>query len=98
MGAATLFSFQLSVCNARPIYTNIYYMYGTCYMLVPDICACPMGFLQEICAENCKNFPVEGVFKGLEMAARRVATIPSEANQLLLTDYYLTYSTQQLTL
>ena len=32
------------------------------------------------------------------MAVRRVVAIPSEANRLLLTDYYLAYSTQQLTL
>ena len=32
------------------------------------------------------------------MAVRRVVAIPSEANRLLLTDYYIAYSTQQLTL
>ena len=32
------------------------------------------------------------------MVAHRVTTIPSEANRLLLTDYYLAYSTQQLSL
>ena len=32
------------------------------------------------------------------MAAHRVTMIPSEVNRLLLTDYYLAYSTEQLTL
>ena len=45
----------------------------------------------EACADDCGNLRLTAFSKDLKMAVRRVVAIPSEANRLLLTDYYLAY-------